>query len=249
MTQSHLTHLAAVAMSITMVAGLAIPGCANESGDKTILVLNNLFAVSQDNKCVIAPSEDSAGRSTGVWSLDEPNSYLLFPLVKNLATDPDGSLLSQRTFFAKGARIAVSSSDPAVQSAIGAGGKYTQLSSFSVTPNGGLAAVGLPLIPARVGALIAPTLSAAKPTAQLVATIEIFGLLGGGEVTSQPFDFPIEACVGCSGRNVGSCASLPTDFKADLGNPCNPLQDGAVDCCISAAGPVCPAAKPMMPAN
>jgi hypothetical protein len=236
MTQSHLTQLAAVAMSITIFAGIALPGCANDSGDKTILVLNNLAAVSDDNKCVIAPSEDSTG------SLDSPNSYLLFPLVKNLATDPGGALLSQRTFFAQGARIAVSSSDAAVQAAIGANGKYTQLSSFSVKPNG-LAAFGIPLIPSRVGALIAPTLSSAKPTAQLVATIEIFGLLGGGEVTSQPFDFPVEACVGCAGQIVGPCASLPMDFKANPGNPCNPFQDGVIDCCSTPSGAICPASK------
>jgi hypothetical protein len=243
MTQFHLAHLAAIAMSITVFSGIALPGCANDSGDKTILVLNNLAAVSDDNKCVIAPSEDSAGRSAGSWSLDSPNSYLLFPLVKNLATDPDGVLLSQRTFFAQGARIAVSSSDAAVQTAIGASGKYTQLSSFSVSPNGGLAAFGLPLIPSRVGALIAPTLSPAKPTAQLVATIEIFGLLGGSEVTSQPFDFPIEACVGCAGQIVGPCASLPMDFKANPGNPCNPFQDGVIDCCSTPGGAICPASR------
>jgi hypothetical protein len=232
--------LSVAAVTSTLFSVAAFTGCVADSGDKTILILNNLVPA---DSCVIMASEDGIGRSRGRLSVDNNGRYILFPLIKNLAVG-DESMLSSRTFFGQGARITLTSPDPAIQTAIGTGAKFTSLSSFSTTPNGGLTATSMEIIPRNVGAAIAAALSETKSSVQVNARVEAFGTMGGSEITSQPFDFPVEVCINCGAIDLGPCAALPMGFQGSAGNPCNSAQDDAVTCCTAPGGAfVCPAAN------
>ncbi|HVV49829.1 MAG TPA: hypothetical protein VHO06_09235, partial [Polyangia bacterium] len=78
------------------------------------------------------------------------------------------------------------------------------------------------------------------PTATLDLRVQAIGTtVGGTDVQSDPFDFPVEICVGCLVSNLQPCpySAAPTN----TGNVCNVAQDDPVDCCLdSAGGLVCP---------
>jgi hypothetical protein len=128
--------------------------------------------------------------------------------------------------------------------------KFRSLFSAPLAPNGGLSTATFDLIPTAAVREIqrkAGTVPAgARLHAQVVATATIYGQLGGGEVESLPFVYPVTVCNDCV-VNVGkACAETPASFMPRPGNPCNPFQDGVVDCCTDAAGAlVCPAVGTM----
>jgi hypothetical protein len=52
----------------------------------------------------------------------------------------------------------------------------------------------------------------------------------------------VAVCNDCVVNVVGSCVLTPKAFVPRRGNPCNPYQDGALDCCTNESGGlVCPA--------
>jgi hypothetical protein len=77
------------------------------------------------------------------------------------------------------------------------------------------------------------------PSATLNLRIQVLGTTNvGTEMQSDPFNFPLEVCVGCLVANVEACpfSSAP----ANPGNACNPAQDAPVDCCTQDGALICP---------
>ncbi len=77
------------------------------------------------------------------------------------------------------------------------------------------------------------------PSATLNLRIQALGTTTfGTEMQSDPFNFPLELCVGCLVATVHACpfTSAPTN----LGNACNPAQDAPVDCCTQDGALICP---------
>jgi hypothetical protein len=75
--------------------------------------------------------------------------------------------------------------------------------------------------------------------AEVLATITVVGELNGDETVAQPFTFPVTVCTDCVISEIGPC---PTTGTPRTGNPCNPFQDGALDCCVEADNSLtCPA--------
>ena len=78
-----------------------------------------------------------------------------------------------------------------------------------------------------------------NPTATLNLRIQALGTTTTGtQMQSDPFNFPLEVCVGCLVAHVQACpyATAP----ANPGNACNPAQDAPVDCCTQAGLLICP---------
>ena len=77
------------------------------------------------------------------------------------------------------------------------------------------------------------------PSAVLNLRVQALGTTTfGSEMQSDPFDFPLEVCVGCLVANVQACPF--TSAPANPGNACNPAQDAPVDCCTENGLLLCP---------
>jgi hypothetical protein len=77
------------------------------------------------------------------------------------------------------------------------------------------------------------------PSATLNLRVQALGTTTvGSEMQSDPFDFPLEICVGCLVANVQACPFMSA--PANPGNACNPAQDTRVDCCTTNGALVCP---------
>jgi len=77
------------------------------------------------------------------------------------------------------------------------------------------------------------------PSAVLNLSIQALGTTTfGNKMQSDPFNFPLEICVGCLVANVQPCPFTST--PANPGNACNPAQDAPVDCCTANGALVCP---------
>ena len=221
----------------TLVAGFA--ACAQDGGDKTILITNNVAAPL--DTCVLTVSEAGPFRSSGVVDAAFGEAYFLLPQIENLTTSNGGTLTANRTFFAEGFRVVLTSPGPATQAAIGSLGTYSIPKAFTVAPDGGGFIASLRLLEPKLIEAIRPTIPLDK-RALVIASVELIGKVGGSQVTSNKFDYPIEFCVGCLIRSLGACAALDPAFTITLkGNACNPGQDNVVQCCQEPGGYVCPA--------
>ncbi len=129
--------------------------------------------------------------------------------------------------------------------------KFRSLFSAPLAPNGGLSTAAFDLIPTaavrEIERKVGTIPDGGRLQAQVVATATVYGQLGGSEVEGLPYVYPVTVCGGGAGgadcvvNLVGACASTPASFDPRPGNPCNPFQDGVVDCCTNGAALVCPA--------
>jgi hypothetical protein len=247
---------------------LALAGCVADGGDEGLVVRDNL--APEATSCSFTPQPTSPFISRGTVHTRTPSPYLLSPLIESRITAPMGQE-SARTVSLMGAKIdlaigpitvedaegAITFSctadgagacyDDAAREALAASGttKFRSLFSAPLAPNGGFSTATFDLVPTLAVREIerkAGTLPAgARLHAQVVATAVIYGQLGGSEVQSPPFVYPVAVCNDCVVNVVGACADTPTTFMPRVGNPCNSYQDGTVDCCTSSTGLVCPA--------
>ncbi|MEZ4364948.1 MAG: hypothetical protein R2939_01510 [Kofleriaceae bacterium] len=224
----------------TLLATLAV-GCADN--DQTLVVLQ---AQAEDaSTCVPAPSEGAAGITFGVVDV-RADGYVMTPLLKNYA-DSTGSLEAQRRVLVEGARVSISFADDELFTAA----ELTQLDeagllSFEtrqtapVDPDGGLLTLGVRVIPEELLRAIGTKLLPGDDTVVLTNTT-FFGQMGGGDITSTTFPFPVTACADCLINDLGACP-LPAGTTPAPGSACVAGQNVPVDCCSDGAGGlVCPA--------
>jgi hypothetical protein len=232
--------------SLTSV--LALFGCANQ-GDEGMIVLNNTAIAGA---CTLSGTKGQPFIAHGQIYAYGSAGYFLTPLIESRVVLAEGDTdLTQRTIFLKGANItlevkAVSIEKPGNVFSTGSitlsgtDAQFSSLFSGSLPPSGTVN-VGFDVIPVPTLRKIAASSGAAdgdRWTAEVLATVSILGELGGDDVESLPFQFPIAVCNDCVVRNLGACPKTPVN----TGNACNIFQDGAVDCCVDAAGfLVCPA--------
>jgi len=77
------------------------------------------------------------------------------------------------------------------------------------------------------------------PSAVLNLRIQALGTTNvGTAMQSDPFNFPLEICVGCLVTNVQACPF--TSALTNPGNACNAAQDAPVDCCTEGGALLCP---------
>ncbi len=220
----------------TLVAGFA--ACAQDGGDKTVLITN---VMAPADMCLLTPSEAGPFVIGGTLDVGGSGGYLLFPLIKNLASSNDGTLTSNRIFFAEGFRIELSSRDPDTAAAISGANSYSIQAGFSVAPDDSLFGASVQVFLPGVVKAIAATLNPFEST-QVLASVEVIGNQGGDQVSSNAFVFPITLCKNCLVTDLGPCDMLDSAFTVTSpGNSCNPGQDQAVQCCSTPQGNICPA--------
>ncbi len=235
--------------SLTSV--LILVGCANQ-GDEGMIVLNNTAVTST---CVLTGDPAQPFVSHGELYALGNAGYLLTPLIQSRVTlETGGSATAvdqlQRTIALRGADVSLTVEAVSVRNS---DGSYTvtqptnkQVDPFSVLfsgslPPNGSVNVGFEVItPATAQRILglAGYQAGQLMSAEVLAAVTIRGDLGGDEIKSAPFHFPISVCTDCVVNNLGPCPATGTR----AGNACNPFQDGVVDCCTGTSGQlICPA--------
>jgi hypothetical protein len=204
-------------------AALALGGCpANNNGDAPMVVLNNSAVTQGSTTCTLSGDPNQPFTSQGVISTLSPVPYLLTPLIESRITALAGQE-SQRTISLQGADVTLSSSVALPSTS------FQSLASGFLAPNGGTTNVTINLVPVDDITAIANTLGTNPGSVEVVASVTLFGLLGGDRVDAVLFQYGVTVCNNCVVFDNGACPLTVT--TARLGNPCNVFQDGNVDCC------------------
>ncbi len=224
-------------------------GCADDAGDGALRIVRNQ-AITDDGGCVVSSQLTNNGRSGGAIEVSSPADYVLTPVIQNYATSQSGRFTSQRTAFLEGARIDLSFANPDLFTAaelaqLGEDDllKFSIGFSAAVLPDSGTAGVGFSIVPAELLSRIQPKLAAVGNSTVVNVRLRVYGEMGGGEVESESFFYPVTVCdstkVPCVIASTFTCGAtgLP---EVRQGNACNPFQDGPVDCCIAAGVITCP---------
>lgn len=233
---------------VPLTFALLVFGCANQ-GDEGMTVINNT-AVS--GSCTLSGDSSQPFKSHGSIFALSPNGYLLTPLIQSrvtLGTELNADPL-QKTIFLRGADVSLTLKAVSIET----NGQYSvtqpesNIGQFSVLfagslPPGGTVNVGFEVIPPSILRDVLSksgvNLSTSDLNAEVLAEVTIRGDLGGDEVTSSPFQYPISVCTDCIVNVIGAC---PLTGAPRTGDACNVFQDGVVDCCTEADGGIsCPA--------
>ncbi len=231
-----------ISKTMTMVAllasaGLSTAGCAdNESS----LFVIGVYALGR-TQCVAEPTSSAVLLPSGTLDRTLANGYNAALLVGSHLTQR-GSRENLRT---ETSRLAIEGAHITLYATTGAevvrpDAAATGLVNPATGTDPGLATVFAQLIrPADLAAL--------GPPGQAIARIRIFGTtLGGQEIESGDYDFPIQVCDGClisypaeaadptAGGDVYLC-SFDVDTETQTTEICYPGQDDLIPCTACAA--------------
>ncbi len=234
---------------LSAAISLVAVGCADEAGDGALRIIRNQYI--EEESCVVGGAGATASRSSGAIEVSSPRDYQLTPIVQNYATSSSGKFTSQRTAFLEGARVDLTFADPnlftaaeVTQMETDGVTKFTSQFSATVTPDNGTSGMVFAVVPVELLRKISTKLTADKPSTVVSVKVRVFGQMGGGEVESESFVFPVSVCD--TNKAPGSCviasvaATCGGTAEPRIGNPCNPFQDGPVDCCVSGGTLFCP---------
>jgi len=241
-------------LALGAIAAAGLAGCAADAGDASLLVLHNQ---APSSGCTLSADKTGAFIAAGYLDLNSSvgststvgQGYLMTPLLENtaFADTADPTATARRTAVIHGAHVDisfVSGIDAATQSALEAQGltQFDALFAGAIDPNYGLTTFAFDAIPADVLNGILNANPAGGFEVGMVATITIYGEIGGNPIESNAFAFPITVCDGCLLDDRGPCSMLNTSFTPREGGACAPNQDGVTDCCTDPQGVLlCPA--------
>jgi hypothetical protein len=176
---------------------------------------------------------------------DADSAYLFFPLIENNLPSAKSGAQDPNQIQLSGFNIDItplSGTSQATDTALTGNG----LAHFKTPWSGGVPSGGGQLnaiVDAFPVALAEQLFNdggvSGAPTATLNLRVQALGTTTfGTEMQSDPFNFPLEICIGCLVANVQACpfTSAPTN----TGNACNPAQDAPVDCCTQDGVLICP---------
>ena len=227
------------AISVATVLTLGAAACT-DSG-KSVRVLQNQ---APEPGCVV-PTDQGAFIPRGRIDTNADSGYLFTPLVQSTVTESENGS-TDRVMFIEGADVELSFA-PGFFSDAEIGGlessglvNFSQAFSGSIFPDG-FTSFAFIVVPKPLLDAIGDKLSDGGATV-VTASVTVFGELDGGDIESNPFNYPIEVCEGCMLIDNGPCTELPDDFEPLTGGNCQVLQDFPIDCCTSIDGDaVCPA--------
>jgi hypothetical protein len=230
-------------------------GCAAKTGDGGMIVLSNSAATT--DMCSFTADPNEPFISSGTIVLTSPAPYLLTPLIESKIDAIMGQELQQTIEF-RGAKIDIVIETIQTHAGTTTNSYTFDSSELSMMHDEGIthfqslfsgtlgpkafANVSFDIVPLALLDAIATKIAGDSGTlsALLKVTIVIFGDLGGDEVDGDQFVYPVTVCTNCVVNPLGTCpAKNGTMVRA--GNPCNPFQDGVVDCCLMGNQLVCPA--------
>lgn len=237
--------------ALAIIFAVAIAACTAGNGDQGFFVVANTAPTG--TTCMFSGTTGQGTLSQGQLSTDSPSAgYVFTPLVQSKLISLMNQDPSVKTITVSGARVDLAF--PLVET-IAQNGTATSLTPtvssgdihFQVLAGGAL----LPQGTANVSAEIVPwtvipqltsgvDLTTNRFHALIDAKITFFGLEGGSEIDAEPFTYGVSLCNDCVVNVLGACPS--TGAAPRTGNPCNPFQDGIIDCCAESNGSLtCPA--------
>jgi hypothetical protein len=210
-------------------------------------VINNTAV--EGNSCTLSGSPDQPFKSHGLIWAYSPLGYQMTPLISSrvqvgMEEMPDDL---QRTIFLRGADVTLTLKAVSVENngAFTVTQKDTVVDQFGVLFAGSLPPAGSVNIafevisPSTLRNILGMAGATSGVSAEVLASVVIRGDLGGDEITSNTFEYPISVCTDCVVVNNGAC---PMTGTPRTGDACNPFQDGIVDCCTDASNNlICPA--------
>lgn len=221
------------------LAAMTAFGCTTDEDGSLVIVQNQIPGAD----CVIPPTP-STFRGRGQIDAQSTQGYVFTPVVKSLLV-VDPKKFSDRVVAVEGADVDIEfpngffSSGEEAELRSDRLTRFSQAFSGSVQP-GGFTSFGFVVVPPGLLGRLAEVLGDGD-SVEVTVEVVIFGDLGGGNVESSPFRYPIEVCDGCMKIDNGDCALLGESFEPLEGGVCNTLQDSPVDCCTAAGVERCPA--------
>ncbi|HET9623328.1 MAG TPA: hypothetical protein VFP84_18265 [Kofleriaceae bacterium] len=228
-----------------LLAGGVTAGCAADNNDGAILVLKNVHA---DTTCTFTGLLTEASIPHGSLDILIPTDYLFTAQMESRIVATDAQV-DTRTIITRAAKVDVAFPNSTLFTAAElADMQKSGLTHFRsnvstpILPNDGVADGTFVLIPAALAQKVLEKsgvtgVSDAPFRIEAEATFTIEGDLSGATVTSQPFTYGVTL-----GNNVSivpnppACSTSAGGTTLRTGYACNPLQDGAVDCCTSTSG-------------
>jgi hypothetical protein len=230
------------------VATAAFSACTDTN--TSLFILGNLYREAPNCGVSADPSAEMLG--AGSLDLAFSNTYSAALLVGNQMTARG----SKSQLRAETKRVNLQGAEVTLTDLAGrvlepafsvAGAGFADVTSGE-SPGWGV--VFVDLIPRTVGAELANDLQGTRSPRTIIAEARVFGTtIGGGEVESGPFVFPIEVCYGCrvffpldamtvdaNGNFV--CGANAEGFSYET---CHPGQDETIDCraCAASSPDVC----------
>ncbi|MBI4509724.1 MAG: hypothetical protein HY698_08800 [Deltaproteobacteria bacterium] len=191
----------------------AAAGCTEQNGSLVILQ-NQPFG---EENCEVSGTRSDVYVPFGMLDLDAQLPYLIRPLLMNGAVAVEGQLALHYAFL-KGADIQLLPGPQQTSidliNSLKTEAVRTQRFSGSVSPNGGTAATIFPAIDADQAVVLATRVPVGS-FVSVVARITVFADMDGGEIATEPFDFPITLCQ--------DCRSAPLDDQGKPKNICSYL--------------------------
>lgn len=221
--------------------------CTTEGGE-SIIVLKN---AAPSAGCQYASTESEQFISHGLLDIAQNQAYTFGAQLRSrvltssdvisggTAGVPD---IAAKTIFLRSANIDLKFPNSVIDlSTLPANLTHFKALFSAVLPPEGLTDAPFDLIPADLGKEILKR-NGAPPNIEVEATFTVIGDLGGDQVSSQAFVFPVTLGVGITQHVAGMCP-LPAGSTVRTGGNCGPAQDGVVDCCMDPASSalVCPA--------
>jgi hypothetical protein len=208
---------------VAAIASLAF-GCTTDA-DKSLVILKNQAITGEE--CIVGAQENAAAIVRGQLQTDDTDGYFFAPVIKSLIAEAADESIDRRILLL-GADVTLLDEDGAEVDA------FNTPFTTTITP-GGSAGAGFPITPPGgdlgVGAY--------------QALITVYGRLGDGEVSSDPFPYWIDVVDDYALIDLGACSSLEAGYQGKvIGSPCNAFQESALECCSDGGNAVCPAQGP-----
>ncbi len=216
------------------VLALLLFGCVKNGAEGMVILANT---APTGSTCVFTGDPSQPAFSSGQIFAGSTNAYVLTPLIESRITAAGSGASVDRSILLDGANITLTATQNGAGVSLPSPSFSTPVSGS--IPPGGLINVAFPIIP--VEDLMA--LNTGSVQTEVVANVTVFGSEGGGNINAEPFTYGVTVCpkgAACVVSDLGTCVGLTA--TVNLGNPCNPFQDGMVDCCDDKSGSlVCPA--------
>ncbi len=246
-------------VSLAAVAGLAgsvLPACS--TNDQTIFI-RSLLAPSanrQGGSCSYNNDPSQPALFSAVLDLGLTDSYTGTFLVGNQLI-PRGDPNSNR---AESNRVHINGAIVKVQDPNGSTiREFTSLATGFADPQNnnapGYAPIGAVVFDAPTKEIVLPSVAMKGTARTLLIVVKVFGTsVGGEDVESGEFQFPMQVCRGCLVRQDGddgkdapkiNCNQLPeTTATPSTSDPCYPGQDLLTSCKNCKGNPVCDPTQP-----
>ena len=228
--------------------GVLSSACAHN--DSTLFIQGVMLPPSSKTGgvCLYNASSTSAFQSEGVFDIGLASSYGAVLQLGNQMVQRGPSGPGSDPVHTETNRIVINGAEITVTDAAGAQrGNFTSVASSFVdvgsSGTAGVGIVGITAIDATTASGLCDDFPDPQIRKQLIVTVKAFGkTLGGTDVESQDFTYPVTVCKGCLVDRTSPCITPTGATPPDATKtPCQQGADGAIACafCASSYADIC----------